>query len=30
MIALNSYIDHTLLKPTTTPEDIVILCEEAR
>jgi deoxyribose-phosphate aldolase len=30
MIALNTYIDHTLLKPTTTPEDIIELCEEAR
>ncbi len=30
MSALNSYIDHTLLKPTTTPEEIVELCEEAR
>jgi deoxyribose-phosphate aldolase len=30
MLALNSYIDHTLLKPTTTPDEIVKLCEEAR
>jgi deoxyribose-phosphate aldolase len=27
---LNKYIDHTLLKPTATPEDIVTLCKEAR
>lgn len=27
---LNSYIDHTLLKPTATPEDIIKLCEEAK
>jgi deoxyribose-phosphate aldolase len=26
---LNQYIDHTLLKPTATPADIQILCEEA-
>jgi deoxyribose-phosphate aldolase len=30
MIELNSYIDHTLLKPTTTADEIVELCEEAR
>lgn len=30
MIRLNSYIDHTLLKSTATPEDICILCEEAK
>jgi len=29
MISLNSYIDHTLLKPTTTPEEIIQLCREA-
>ncbi|MDF2699335.1 MAG: deoxyribose-phosphate aldolase [Haloplasmataceae bacterium] len=27
---LNKYIDHTALKPQTTVDDIVILCEEAR
>ena len=27
---LNKYIDHTLLKPTATPDDIVKLCEEAK
>jgi len=27
---LNRYIDHTLLKPTATPEDIVELCNEAK
>lgn len=27
---LNRYIDHTLLKPTATPEDIKILCSEAK
>lgn len=27
---LNKYIDHTLLKPTATPEDIKELCEEAK
>lgn len=26
---LNTYIDHTLLKPTATPEDIILLCNEA-
>jgi deoxyribose-phosphate aldolase len=26
---LNTYIDHTLLKPTATPNDIITLCEEA-
>lgn len=30
MKLLNSYIDHTLLKPTATKEDIVQLCEEAK
>ncbi len=29
MIQLNQYIDHTLLKPTATPKDIVDLCYEA-
>jgi deoxyribose-phosphate aldolase len=27
---LNTYIDHTLLKPTATPDDIVQLCEDAK
>ncbi len=27
---LNNYIDHTLLKPTATPADIVKLCDEAK
>jgi len=27
---LNQYIDHTLLKATATPEDIVKLCNEAK
>jgi len=27
---INSYIDHTLLKPTATPQDIVTLCNEAK
>ena len=27
---LNKYIDHTLLKPTATPDDIVKLCDEAK
>lgn len=27
---LNTYIDHTLLKPTATKEDIIKLCEEAK
>ncbi len=30
MIALNSYIDHTLLKPTATKQDIIQLCKEAK
>ena len=30
MKELNQYIDHTLLKPTATPEDIVALCDEAK
>lgn len=30
MKELNQYIDHTLLKPTTTPKDIANLCDEAR
>jgi deoxyribose-phosphate aldolase len=29
MRKINSYIDHTLLKPTATEEDIKMLCEEA-
>jgi len=29
MKELNQYIDHTLLKPTASPEDIVALCKEA-
>lgn len=29
MLKMNSYIDHTLLKPTATAEDIQQLCEEA-
>lgn len=28
-ISLNKYIDHTLLHPTATPEDIIKLCQEA-
>ncbi len=27
---LGQYIDHTLLKPTATPQDIIKLCEEAK
>lgn len=27
---LNSYIDHTLLSPTATPDDICKLCDEAK
>ncbi|MAP80798.1 MAG: deoxyribose-phosphate aldolase [Aequorivita sp.] len=27
---LSAYIDHTLLKPTATPEDIIKLCKEAK
>ncbi len=27
---LNQYIDHTLLKATSTPEDVVKLCDEAK
>lgn len=27
---LNKYIDHTVLKATTTPKDIIKLCEEAK
>ena len=27
---LNSYIDHTILKPTATEKDIIDLCEEAK
>jgi deoxyribose-phosphate aldolase len=30
MKSLNSYIDHTLLKPTATIEDILQLCKEAK
>lgn len=30
MKLLNTYIDHTLLKPTATKSDIVKLCEEAK
>ncbi len=30
MKELNQYIDHTLLKPTATPEDIIALCKEAK
>ena len=30
MKELNKYIDHTLLKPTATPEDIIALCKEAK
>lgn len=26
---LNTFIDHTLLKPTATPDDITLLCNEA-
>ncbi|PKP24722.1 MAG: deoxyribose-phosphate aldolase [Bacteroidetes bacterium HGW-Bacteroidetes-2] len=29
-MAINSYIDHTLLKPTATKQDIFQLCEEAK
>jgi deoxyribose-phosphate aldolase len=29
MKPLNKYIDHTLLKPAATPQDIITLCEEA-
>ena len=29
MKPLNKYIDHTLLKPVATPQDIITLCEEA-
>ena len=29
-MALNQYIDHTLLKATATPEDIINLCQEAK
>lgn len=28
--ALNKYIDHTNLKPTALPQDIALLCEEAK
>lgn len=30
MIAINNYIDHTLLKAIATREDIISLCEEAK
>lgn len=30
MRPLNTYIDHTLLKATATPKDIISLCEEAK
>ena len=30
MKPLNKYIDHTLLKPTATESDIILLCEEAK
>ncbi len=30
MKELNQYIDHTLLNPTATPEDIIALCKEAK
>lgn len=30
MIEINRYIDHTLLRPTATEDDIIRLCEEAR
>lgn len=30
MKELNQYIDHTLLKPTATPKDIIVLCKEAK
>ncbi|MGB3343577.1 MAG: deoxyribose-phosphate aldolase [Aequorivita sp.] len=29
-MAVSQFIDHTLLKPTATPEDIIHLCEEAK
>src|SRR5690606_42151628 len=29
LMKINRYIDHTLLSPTATPDDIVKLCEEA-
>lgn len=29
-MAINTYIDHTLLKPTATPKDIIALCSEAK
>lgn len=29
-MSINRYIDHTLLKPTATKKDIIILCEEAK
>ena len=30
MLPLENYIDHTLLKPSATPENIIQLCEEAK
>lgn len=30
MKSLNAYIDHTLLKPTATADEIITLCEEAK
>lgn len=30
MVNLHTYIEHTLLKPTASPKDIVKLCEEAK
>ena len=30
MIELNKYIDHTLLKPGSGPEDVIKLCDEAK
>ena len=30
MKLLNFFIDHTLLKPTATKEDIIQLCDEAK
>lgn len=29
-MVFNTYIDHTLLKPTATPKDIIALCSEAK
>ena len=30
MLPLENYIDHTLLKPSATTENIIQLCEEAK